>query len=231
MISPAIWEDPAFNKLSLGGRLLFIGMFSNADDDGYIRGDRGSLKRLVFGFDEIVSLDDWIDEVSRMKNIHFYEVEGEKFAHFLRWKRYQKQREERIQESIFPLCVICQTDVRQMSAEVVESSVVESSVRREEEVEEVVEVVDEPSSLLGKIKFLRKWAETKMSRKFPKPIKQEDAIRDMLNAGFSIQEIKNKWEAMEGEDFWQDKSFNFVNVANSIAGQNSIKKFNKRFNA
>ena len=34
MIDPNIWQSEDFNSLSLMGRLLFIGMFSNADDEG-----------------------------------------------------------------------------------------------------------------------------------------------------------------------------------------------------
>ena len=38
MIDPNIWDSEDFSKLSILGRLLFIGMFSNADDEGRGKG-------------------------------------------------------------------------------------------------------------------------------------------------------------------------------------------------
>lgn len=127
MISPSIWEDPAFNKLTIPARLLFIGMFSNADDEGFLRGDVGSLKRLVFGFDMMLpDLDKWVEEVMQMKNLHFYEVDGEKYCHFIKWQEYQKLRGDRIIESSYPKCVICQATDGQLPAKVKGSKVKES---------------------------------------------------------------------------------------------------------
>lgn len=120
MIDPHIWEDPSFNNLSFGGRLLFIGMISNADDEGFLRGDKGSLKRLVFGFDEISKeeMENFLEELSEMKTLHFYESGGEQYVHLVKWTEYQKQREERIQPSVYPKCVTCQTDDGHLPAEV-----------------------------------------------------------------------------------------------------------------
>ena len=118
MISPTIWEDPAFNTLTITARLAFVGMISNADDDGYLRGDQRSLKRLVFGFDE--TLDDvmWYEALKKYKNVHFYENKGEIFCHLLNWDKYQAQRDDRRQPSTYPQCSICQADDGQVTAKV-----------------------------------------------------------------------------------------------------------------
>lgn len=118
MISPNIWEDPSFNKLSRDARLAFVGCISNADDDGYLRGDVGSLKRLIFGFDAAEEEKNWYDELQKYKNLHFYEVDGEVYAHLLNWDKYQTQRDDRKQPSIYPKCVKCQADDGQVTAEV-----------------------------------------------------------------------------------------------------------------
>lgn len=109
MISPKIWEDPGFNKLEIGARLLFIGMFSNADDYGYLRADRGSLRRLVFGFDNDgnLQMDQWIGQVNSMKNVHFFDADDETYAHFVKWDEYQKQQDDRKQTSEYPKCSVC----------------------------------------------------------------------------------------------------------------------------
>ncbi len=120
MIDPHIWEDPAFNRLSRDARLLFIGMISNADDEGYVRGDTGSLKRLVFGFEEITlqQIEGWLEELSHIKTLHFYVVDEEQYAHFLKWNEYQKQQKDRIQASTYPKCSKCVADDNQVITEV-----------------------------------------------------------------------------------------------------------------
>lgn len=113
MIAPTIWEDPNFNKLSIGARLLFIGIFSNADDEGYIRADLASIKRGIFGFDKRIEkrLEQWIAELRTFKNIHFYDCETERYAHMLKWNKYQRQRDDRVVPTTYPKCTICLTSV------------------------------------------------------------------------------------------------------------------------
>jgi hypothetical protein len=120
MIDPHIWEDPSFNNLSIEARLLFIGMISNADDYGYLRGDPGSLKRLIFGFDETTKekIEELLEEIASMKNIHFFTNDKETYAHFIRWNDYQKQQANRMQASVYPSCSNCVADAEQMPKEV-----------------------------------------------------------------------------------------------------------------
>lgn len=121
MIDPSIWEDPGFNKLSSNARLLFIGMISNADDEGYIRADAGSLRRLIFGFDDVVSKYDvqsYIDELQSMASIHFYDDDGEWYAHFTNWTKFQKLQRDRIQSSLYPMCSKCVADDKQVPTQV-----------------------------------------------------------------------------------------------------------------
>jgi len=116
-IDPHIWEDPGFNSLEIPARLIFIGMISNADDEGYIRADAGSIKRLIFGFDNISKeeVQKYLDQIKKLKTVHFYEIDGEEYAHFVKWSKYQKQREDRIQPTTYPKCNICQTSDGQVS--------------------------------------------------------------------------------------------------------------------
>lgn len=117
MISPTIWEDPTFNKLSIGARLLFVGMISNADDSGYLRANSDGLRRLIFGFDKRMEskVKGFVNELKKsFKNLHFYEVEGEEYAHFIKWHIYQKYPESRKQESIYPKCLICTASAMQV---------------------------------------------------------------------------------------------------------------------
>lgn len=117
MITPSIWEDPEFNALTVKARLAFIGLISNADDDGYLRGDYRSLRRLIFGFDDPDD-EEWLAELKKFTSLHFYEKRSESFVHLRNWEKYQNQRSERRQPTAYPVCDKCQTSVRQVPAEV-----------------------------------------------------------------------------------------------------------------
>lgn len=129
MISPTIWEDPSFNRLSYKARLAFIGTISNADDEGYLRGDYGSLKRLIYGFDKDDD-EQWLPELKQFKNLHFFEKDGETFVHLLKWHEYQAQQKDRIQKSTFPKCSICSATDKQLLTEVSKLSKKESKGER-----------------------------------------------------------------------------------------------------
>lgn len=124
MINPNIWEDPSFNKLSHSARILFIGLISNADDEGYLRADPASLKRLIFGFDEITiaSVKQLLSECEKhIKSLHFYgSSENEEFCHFINWNRYQKQQKDRILDTLYPMCSKCVASVKQLRGKVEE---------------------------------------------------------------------------------------------------------------
>ena len=54
MVDPNIWQSEDFNSLPLLGRLLFIGMFSNADDEGRGVANPVFLRSMVFPYDESI---------------------------------------------------------------------------------------------------------------------------------------------------------------------------------
>jgi len=122
MVDPGIWEDPGFNKLSHGARLLFIGMISNADDEGYLRADPPSLRRLVFGFDDTSSADvkQMLSECSRhLESVNVYAGRSEEqFVHLCNWNKYQKQQKDRIVPTLYPPCSKCVASAKHVLPEV-----------------------------------------------------------------------------------------------------------------
>lgn len=92
MIDPDLWADRKLGQLSDGARLLFIGMFSNADDEGRLTGDPVDLKRLIFGFSKKTpeQVAAHLEELApTCKHLLLYEIDGEKYAAFLKWPEYQ----------------------------------------------------------------------------------------------------------------------------------------------
>ena len=61
-IKPEFWTDDKIVELSLLGRLLFIGLWNFADDDGYIEYSPKRIKRLVFP-DQDINVQEGLDEL------------------------------------------------------------------------------------------------------------------------------------------------------------------------
>ena len=53
MIDPEIWQSETIAALTRDQRLLFIGLFSNADDQGRLRAHPALIRSLVFPYDDI----------------------------------------------------------------------------------------------------------------------------------------------------------------------------------
>lgn len=105
MIDPTIWEDENFGELSVYAKLLFIGLFSNADDEGRIRANPAYIKSTVFMYDDLLQdkVEDLMNEVfSKMKSVKGYLVDGKQYIQLLKWSEYQKQHKDRIVSSTLP---------------------------------------------------------------------------------------------------------------------------------
>lgn len=110
MISPEIWDNQSFGELSLLAKILFIGMISQADDDGKGVLSAQLLKSRILPFDElrIADVDKALNEIGRnvsvaksadtekalnerghKMSVVFYEVEGKRYYLFENWCKWQ----------------------------------------------------------------------------------------------------------------------------------------------
>lgn len=93
MIDPNIWNDPEVGSLSFPARLLFIGLFSLADDDGRGTADPRQLRKEVFGYDDTTAAQvaEYLAEIKReIENVDIYEVDGKPYYNLNNWRKYQK---------------------------------------------------------------------------------------------------------------------------------------------
>lgn len=107
MIDPMIWQDEEFGALSSNAKLLFIGLFSNADDEGRIRANKAYLKSTIFMYDSLTpdQIENARNEVvNNMDTVQLYVVGGKEYIQLRNWNEYQKQHKDRIQESTLPAC-------------------------------------------------------------------------------------------------------------------------------
>ena len=92
MISPEIWTDPKFVSLSDDTtRLLFIGLFSNANDYGKLRGEWWTVRSSIFVMNELSpnKIEVMLEELEKSDLITRYEVKGEKYIKLNNWEKHQ----------------------------------------------------------------------------------------------------------------------------------------------
>ena len=93
MISPEIWESQDFSKLSDLAKIVFISLFSHADDEGRGRADPTYIKSSTFPYDEgrrVADIKSALSEIARRMSVQFYSVNGIEFYFMTSWGRWQK---------------------------------------------------------------------------------------------------------------------------------------------
>lgn len=93
MISPEIWESSSFAELTDFAKLVFIGLISNADDEGKGEADAALLKSKLFPRDEkkrAADVKSALSEIARSTSTLFYSVEGHDYYALTTWRRWQK---------------------------------------------------------------------------------------------------------------------------------------------
>lgn len=94
-IHPDIWKDPVFGKMQPLEQIMFIGLFSIADDEGRLLADAAFLRAELFAFKDYTSkkvqtIRDAV--VAKMANVHLYKAEGFDYIALLKWGEYQKPK-------------------------------------------------------------------------------------------------------------------------------------------
>ena len=93
MIDPNIWVSEDFGKLSVLAKIVFIGMFSNADDEGRGRAKPVYLKSILFPYDEgirVIDIDKTLSEISSNMSVTFYSHDGNEYYVLDNWAKWQK---------------------------------------------------------------------------------------------------------------------------------------------
>jgi hypothetical protein len=92
MIDPDFWLSENVARLTIQQRYLFIGLFSNADDQGRLRGHAALIRNAVFPFDDI-SLDNirvYLEAIATIGSIILYQSAGKDYIQIAGWWSYQK---------------------------------------------------------------------------------------------------------------------------------------------
>lgn len=91
MIDPNFWTDEKLGECTIQERLLFIGLISNADDDGYGRANPKLLKSLIFPYDDLRAsdLEKWLSKLGVLNMIVLFKYNGQTYYNIPNFLRYQ----------------------------------------------------------------------------------------------------------------------------------------------
>ena len=93
MIDPGIWQSEDFGKLSNLAKIIFIGLFSLADDEGRGRANPTYLKSSLFPYNEDMrsaDVEKALYEISLNMSVIFYSCDGSNYYSLLSWDTFQK---------------------------------------------------------------------------------------------------------------------------------------------
>lgn len=93
MIDPSIWQSEDFSRLSTLAKLVFIGLFSLADDEGRGRCNPVYLKSTLFPYEENIrsaDIDKTLSEISSNMSVVLYSCDGSNYYSLLSWDTFQK---------------------------------------------------------------------------------------------------------------------------------------------
>ena len=90
-IKPDFWSDPDVCALSRDARLLVVGLFSFADDDGRFIASPNAINGYVFPFDElpIAKIRKWLSEAADRDLVYLYRSDGLEYGCMPKWHRHQ----------------------------------------------------------------------------------------------------------------------------------------------
>jgi len=91
-IKPELPESESIGRLSRDARLVFILLFTQADDEGRLRGVPKLIASQIFPYDEDAAgfMEGWLTEIEREGLIVRYVFGGANFIFITGWKKHQK---------------------------------------------------------------------------------------------------------------------------------------------
>ena len=91
MIDPNFWRDEKLGECSIQERLLFMGLISNADDEGYGRANPKLLKADIFPYDDlrVSDVEKWLSHLGGLNIVALYEYNGQTYYYLPNFLRHQ----------------------------------------------------------------------------------------------------------------------------------------------
>lgn len=94
MVDPSFWVDEKLGTVDVSVRLLFMGLISQADDEGRLNGHSALIRSLIFPYDQDITVSDvegWLQLLAAdgRKLIIRYEVDHQQYICIPNFKKHQ----------------------------------------------------------------------------------------------------------------------------------------------
>lgn len=89
-IKPEFWHDEKLAGVSRDARLLFIGLWNFADDNGRLGGSARVIRGLLFPFDDDIDISHCLDELQNVGVVFRYQAEGKDFFQVRNFSKHQR---------------------------------------------------------------------------------------------------------------------------------------------
>lgn len=91
MIDPSFWSDEKLGECTRDERLLFMGLISYADDEGYGRANPKLLRSSLFPYDDlrVSDVQKWLSRLGGLRLIVLYQVNGQTYYHLPNFTKHQ----------------------------------------------------------------------------------------------------------------------------------------------
>ena len=93
MIDPSIWINEDFGTLTNLAKLVFIGLFSMADDEGRGKASPAYIKAVLFPYNDdlrVADIEKTLSEISSKMSVIFYSCDENKYYTLTSWNKWQK---------------------------------------------------------------------------------------------------------------------------------------------
>jgi hypothetical protein len=88
-----MWQDEDFGTLPIEAQTLFVGLITQADDQGRLEGSATRMRALIWPYRtelDTARVESWLDELHSAGLIERYEVDDKQYLALPNWHRHQK---------------------------------------------------------------------------------------------------------------------------------------------
>lgn len=228
MITSEIFSNDKVGELDIVGRLLFIGIITNADDDGRLKASPKFLKAKIFPYDNIdpETIKEHRDLCNTLNLIHIYNINGSEYICLPGWLEHQSIRKDLYKASTLPPPDETTATPPSRSRD---KTVTPPSLSRDETVTQSKiskskiskSKKDDKRTLSSPLreKTREVFARLDKMRGYRLDIKRKAeaaAIIRMLKKDYTPDQIIKTWAELKSDNFWQGKELLLISVEKQI---------------
>lgn len=137
MISPEFWTDEKLGILPVETRLLFMGLISNADDEGRLPGNTMLVKSVIFPYDNFSNnkIEEWLLSLAQQNIIVRYKFDNQTYIQIVNFSKHQTIN--RPTPSKIPTFELLTEDSLNTHGELIDNSLLIEKKRKEKKLIEV----------------------------------------------------------------------------------------------